>query len=105
MRSSPATATASFGVRTLWSSATPASQIGYQSRSATSAKSRRALVHEHEVEVARRRELPSPERAAADDRDAGLVAEQAPDPLVDELAVRGREVRTAAVAVDQLGAS
>ena len=50
-----------------------------------------ALVHEHQIEVAGRREVPATECAAGHERDARLAADQLADPLVHEVRIGRRE--------------
>ena len=92
-RSSAASVSASFGVRTACPSFTPSSQIGYQTRSASGADVGAAGVQQHDVDVGLEAELGP---AVAADRDQGDVAgaalglgagEELGEPAVDEVAV------------------
>ena len=96
-RSSDATVLHSATVRTLWSSRTPASQIGYQSRSAKARPPCRTgprVVHEDEVVVAQRPTVASGQRADRGECDAVVatagagLAPEALQPAESELCDR-----------------
>ena len=80
-RSSPASSSASLTVRTAWPSFSPASQIGYQRRSATAATLGWPVVQEQQVEVAARRQLAAPVAADGDEGDASA---RRPPPRLEE---------------------